>query len=163
MGDSSNTEDPKDATGPDQLASVRIPIQEAGAFVASAIQACDELLRTTLAADIRRWLAEAAELIGRPEVRSYPARQHGGRLLLERTESQAPTLWARWRVVDAAGGDLVGSVAEVRKWLGHGYGSPTFTVVYDPAGSDGPALCCSEGHPTPMGAVAAMLDHLEQR
>jgi len=113
-------------------------------------------------ADIRQCLCRAALLISRAEVRSYPVRQGFGRLLLERTESQDVTLWARWRVVDEAGA-VVGTVIGQRKWLGHAHDRPTFTVAHDPTGGQREAAWTSAGHPSPTLAVAALAGHLERR
>jgi hypothetical protein len=156
-----STEEP--APGADPLEPIRNPIQEAGSQVAAALRACEQLPADSPdVPDIRRWLIEAALLIGRAEVRSYPVRQGFGRLLLERTESQDVTLWARWRVVDAAG-VLVGTVVEERQWLGHAYGPPFFTVAHNPTGGQWAALWTSSGHPSPMVALSALADHLERR
>jgi hypothetical protein len=144
--------------GPDPLMAVRLLIQEAGAQLAGALQACDG----ADAAEIRELLVEAARLIGLAEVRTYPVRQHCGKLTLERTASQTITLWARWRVVDETG-DLVGLVVEERAWLGQAYGPPTFAVVHNPSGGDVPARWRSDGHPTPMVALASLVDRLERR
>ena len=151
------------APGAHPLELVRTPIQEAGSQLAAALHACAELPPDSPdVADIRRWLTEAARLIGRAEVRSYLLRQGFGRLLLERTESQDVTLWARWRVVDEAGA-LVGTVVEERQWLGHAYGPPTFTVAHNPTGGQWAAGWTSSGHPSPMLSLAALVDHLERR
>lgn len=151
-----------DLARPDPLVAVRLPIQKAGSQLAGALAACEALgPNGPDVADIRDWLIEAARLIGRAEVRTYPARQHCGRLILERTTSQETTLWARWRVVDETGA-LVGLVAEDREWLGHTYGPPTFDAAHNPTGAPWAALWRSEGHPTPMVALAALLDHLER-
>ena len=72
------------------------------------------------------------------------------------------TLWARWRVVDEAG-VLVGTVVEEREWLGHAYGLPTFTVAHNPTGGQWAAAWNSSGHPSPMMALAELVDHLERR
>jgi hypothetical protein len=151
------------APGADPLEGIRNAVQEAGSQVASALRACSELPPDSPdVADIRRWLTEAARLIGRAEVRSYPVRQGFGRLLLERTDSRDVTLWARWRVVDKSGA-LVGTVVEEREWLGHAYGPPTFTVAHKPTGGQWAAGWTSSGHPSPMAALAALVDHLEGR
>lgn len=155
------TEEP--APGADPLEPIRNPIQEAGSQLATALRACEELSADCPdVADIRGWLIEAALLIGRAEVRSYPVRQGFGRLLLERTKSQGVMLWARWRVVDGAGA-LVGTVVEERQWLGHAYGPPTFTVAHNPTAGQWAAGWASSGHPSPMAALAALADHLERR
>src|SRR5229473_687241 len=121
-----STEEP--APGADPLEPICTPIQEASSQLAATLHACEQLPADGPdVADIRRWLTEAARLLGRAEVLSYPVRQGFGRLLLERTESQHGELWARWRVVDEVGA-LVGTVVEEREWLGHAYGTPTFSV-----------------------------------
>jgi hypothetical protein len=156
-----STEQP--APGADPLEPIRSPIQEAGSQLATALRACAELPADSPdVADIRRWLTEAARLLGRAEVLSYPVRQGFGRLLLERTESQDVTLWARWRVVDEVGA-LVGTVVEEREWLGHAYGTPTFSVAHNPTGAQSEAMWTSSGHPSPMVALSALVDHLERR
>ena len=153
----------KAAPGADPLEPIRTPIQEAGSRLAAALRACERLPADSPdVADIRQLLCRAVLLVGRAEVRSYPARQGFGRLLLERTESQDVALWARWRVVDEAGA-LVGSVVEAREWLGHAYGPPTCTVAHDPTGGQGEAAWTSPGYPSPMVALAALVDHLERR
>jgi hypothetical protein len=142
---------------------IRTPIQEAGSQLAAALYACEQLPADAPGVeDIRGWLIEAALLLGRAEVLSYPVRQRFGRLLLERTESQGVMRWARWRLVDEAGG-LVGVVVEERDWLGHAYGPPYFTVAHNPTGGQWAALWASSGHPSPMVALAALVDHLEWR
>jgi hypothetical protein len=156
-----STEEP--ARGADPLEAIRNSIQEAGSQLAAALRACEQLPADIPdVADIRRWLTEAARLLGRAEVRSYPVRQGFGRLLLERTESQDMRLWARWRAVDEAGA-LVGTVVEEREWLGHAYGPPTFTVAHNPTGGQWAAGWTSPAHPSPMVALAALADHLERR
>jgi hypothetical protein len=156
-----STEQP--APGADPLEPIRSPIQEAGSQLATALRACAELPADSPdVADIRRWLTGAARLLGRAEVRSYPVRQGFGRLLLERTESQDVTLWAQWRVVDEAGVG-VGVVVEERQWLGHAYGPPSFAVAHNPTGGQWAALWASSGHPSPMVALSALVDHLERR
>lgn len=147
------------SANPDPLAAVRIPTQEAGAQIAAALRACDELgAAGPDVADIRGWLTEAARLIGRVEVRSCPARQH-------------------WPVDPGAhrvpGRHALGSVARGRRsrghgrlcrrgaWLGHGYGPPTFTAV-QPNRAEWAALWRTEGHPTPVIALATLVDHLER-
>jgi len=155
------TEEP--TPGADPLEPVRTPIQEAGSHLAAALRACEQLPADSPdVADIRGWLIEAARLIGRAEVRSYPLREGFGSLLLERTESQDVTLWARWLVVNESG-VLVGIVVEEREWLGHTYGPTTFAVAHNPTGKPWAALWRSCGHPSPMVALAALVDHLEPR
>ena len=150
------------ASGADPLEGVRNAVQEAGSQVASALRACEHLPPDIPeVADIRRWLTEAACLIGRAEVRSYPLRQSFGRLILERNEFQETPLRAAWRVVDEAGA-LVGTVIGQRRWLGHAH-RPTFTVAHDPTGGQREALWASAGHPSPTLALAALVDHLERR
>jgi hypothetical protein len=156
-----STEEP--APGADPLEPIRSPIQEAGSQLAAALCACEQLpANSPDVADLRRWLTEAARLIGRAGVRSYPVRQGFGRLLLERTESQDVTLLARWRVVDEDG-VLVGTVVEERQWLGHAYGLPIFTAAHNPTWGQWAAAWGNSGHPSPMAALAALLDHLERR
>lgn len=151
------------APGADPLEPIRTAAQEAGSQLAAALRACAELPADCPdVEDIHGWLIEAARLIGRAEVRSYPVRQGFGPLRLERTESQGGPLWARWRVFDEAGA-LVGTVVEERQCLGHAYGPPTFTVAHDPTGGQWAALWASPGHPSPMVALAALIDHLERR
>jgi hypothetical protein len=151
------------APGADPLEPIRTPIQEAGSQLAAALRACEQLpVGCPDVEDIHGWLIEAALLVGRAEVRSYPVRQGFGRLLLERTESEDVTLWARWRVVDQAGA-LVGTVVEERDWLGNAYGPPTFTVAHNPTGGQWAAAWTSSGHPSPLAALAALADHLERR
>jgi hypothetical protein len=151
------------APGADPLEPIRNSIQEAGSQLAAALHACTELPADCPEFEaIHEWLIEAALLIGRAEVRSYPVSQGFGRLLLERTESQDVTLWARWRVVDEAGA-LVGTVVEERGWLGHAYGPPTFMVALNPTAGQWTAGWTSSGHPSPMLSLAALVDHLERR
>jgi hypothetical protein len=57
----------------------------------------------------------------------------------------------------------LGLVVEERAWLGHTYGPPTFSVVHNPSGGNVPARWRSDGHPTPMVALSALVDHLEQQ
>jgi hypothetical protein len=67
------------APGADPLEPIRRPIQEAGSQLAAALRACAELPADCPdAEDIHGWLIEAARLIGRAEVRSYPVRQGFG-------------------------------------------------------------------------------------
>ena len=153
----------KPAPGADPLEPIRTAAQEAGSQLAAALRACAELPADSPdVADIRRWLTEAARLLGRAEVRSYPVRQGFGRLLLERTESQDVTLWARWRVIDETGA-RVGTVVEEREWLGHAYGPPTFTVALNRTGGQCAAAWTSSGHPSPVLSLAALVDHLGRR
>jgi hypothetical protein len=155
------TEEP--ASGADPLQPIRTAAQEAGLLLAAALRACEELPADCPdVADIQGWLTGAALLVGRTEVRSYPVRQGFGRLLLERTGSQDVALRARWRVVDEAG-LLVGVVVEERQWLGHAYSPPMFTAAHDPTGGQWAAAWASSGHPSPMVALAALVDHLERR
>jgi hypothetical protein len=151
------------APGADPLEPIRTPIQEAGSQLAAALHACEQLPADCPdVEDIHGWLTRAALLVARAEVRSYPVRAGFGGLLLERTEPQDVTLWARWRVVNEAG-VLVGTVVEERQWLGHAYGPPSFTVAHNPTGGHWAALWASPGHPSPMVALAALVDHLERR
>jgi hypothetical protein len=60
---------------------IRTPIQEAGSQLAAALYACEQLPADAPGVeDIRGWLIEAALLLGRAEVLSYPVRQRFGRL-----------------------------------------------------------------------------------
>lgn len=68
--------------------------------------------------------------------------------------------WAKWRVVDEAGG-LVGFVVEEREWLGHTYGPATFTAVHNPTGEDFGALWRAEGLASPAEALGALVSYLE--
>ena len=151
------------APGADPLEPIRTAAQEAGSQLATALRACSELPADCPdVEDIHGWLTRAALLVARAEVRSHPVRAGFGGLLLERTEPQDVTLWARWRVVNEAG-LLVGVVLEERRWLGHSYGPPSFTVAHNPAVEQWAAAWASSGHPSPMAALAALVDHLERR
>jgi hypothetical protein len=149
----------------DALEPVRTAIQEAGSLVAGALRGCEELATSRSGGDdveqIRQNLMDAGRALGQAEVLSYPVRQHVGRLILERMESQSVTLWARWRVVDERA-SLVGLVAEERDWLGGAYGPVTFTAAHNPSGAAWGALWRTEGHDTPMAALAALAAHLRR-
>ncbi len=80
-------------------------------------------------------------------------------LHLERTEARAVSGWARWHVLDA-GGELVGIVVEDHEWIGHAYGPATYSVAHNPTGEAFGALWRSDGHPTPLEALAALAAHL---
>jgi hypothetical protein len=121
---------------------VRNSIQDAGALVAGALRACDEIEGARAGADelgeTHRHLTDAGRSLGRAEVPSYPIRQHVDRLSLTAQAGRAGESSTRRETSSA-------SWQRTTNGSGIASGRRTFMAANNPTGADWGAVWRSEG------------------